>query len=85
LEPDIYLSGHTHGGQICLPNGVPLLSHDSMPSRFKKGIHRIEHTWFVVSNGFGFTGLPFRVFCPAEVCELTLAGISKEGEENVAS
>lgn len=72
LEPDIYLAGHTHGGQICMPSGKPILRHDVMPPRFCKGVHRIDKTWFAVSNGFGFTSLPVRLFCPAEVVEFTL-------------
>ena len=72
LEPDLYLAGHTHGGQICLPNGWPPMTHDRMPRRFCKGIHRIGRTWFSVSNGFGFTGVALRVFCPTEVAEMVL-------------
>jgi predicted MPP superfamily phosphohydrolase len=72
LDPDLYLAGHTHGGQVCLPSGRALLTHDSMPRRFAKGIHRIGETWYAVSNGLGFTGLPIRIFCPAEVVEFVL-------------
>ena len=72
LDPDLYLTGHTHGGQICWPNGWALLTHDRLPRRFCKGVHRIGPTWYSVSNGFGFTGISLRVFCPAEVTEFTL-------------
>ena len=72
LDPDLYLAGHTHGGQICLPNGWPPLTHDRMPRRFAKGIHRIGRTWYAVSNGLGFTGISARLFCPAEVTEFVL-------------
>jgi len=72
LKPDVYFAGHTHGGQMCLPNGFPLIRHDSLPRRLCKGVHRAANTWVVVGRGLGFTGLPFRVFCPAEVIELTL-------------
>ena len=72
LEPDLYLAGHTHGGQVCLPGGFPLLTHDRVPRRFCKGIHRIDKTWFIVSRGLGFSGPPIRLFCPAEAMELTL-------------
>lgn len=72
LKPDIYFAGHTHGGQICLPGGFPPIRHDSLPRRFCKGVHRVGNTWLVIGRGMGFTGLPFRLFCPAEVVEVTL-------------
>ncbi len=72
LDPDLYLCGHTHGGQICLPNGWPGLTHDGMPRHLSKGIHRVGQTWYAVSNGFGFTGVSVRLFCPAEVVEFVL-------------
>ena len=73
LAPDVYLAGHTHGGQICLPGGWPLITHDRMPRRFAKGVHRIGRTWYAVSTGVGFASvLPVRLFCPAEVVEFVL-------------
>ena len=72
LHPDIVLAGHTHGGQCCLPGGRPLLTHDSLPHPLSKGVHRIHRTWLVVSRGIGYAGLPLRVFCPAEIAEITV-------------
>jgi uncharacterized protein len=72
LRPDVYFAGHTHGGQFCLPGGFAPIRHDSLPRRLCKGVHRTAGTWLVVSRGLGFTGLPFRFFCPAEVVEVTL-------------
>lgn len=71
-SPDVYLAGHTHGGQICLPNEYPILRHDSFPRRLCKGAHEVGGTCLVVSRGFGFTTLPLRIFCPAEVIEIVL-------------
>ena len=31
---DFYLTGHSHGGQICLPAGVPILTHLNAGKRF---------------------------------------------------
>jgi predicted MPP superfamily phosphohydrolase len=73
LKPDIYFAGHTHGGQVCLPGGIPLITHDKLPGRLSKGVHRVANTWLVVSRGIGFTGVPFRLFCPAEIIEITLS------------
>ena len=70
--PDLYLAGHTHGGQICPPNECPIMRHDTLPHRLCKGAHDVEGTCLVVSRGFGFTTLPVRIFCPAEVIEIVL-------------
>jgi predicted MPP superfamily phosphohydrolase len=71
-SPDVYLAGHTHGGQICLPTGTPIITHDSLPKPLCKGVHRLGNTWFIVSRGMGFTTLPIRLFCPTEILELQL-------------
>lgn len=72
LKPDLILSGHTHGGQICLPGGYPLITHDSLPRTLSSGVHRLESSWLVVSRGMGFAQVCIRLFCPAEVIEITL-------------
>jgi len=73
LNADVMLAGHTHGGQVCLPGGVPIVRHDSLPRRYCKCIHRVNDLWLVVSRGFGFAGgVNVRLFCPAEVVVLTL-------------
>ena len=73
LDADLYLCGHTHGGQICLPGQKPLLTHDSLPKKFATGLHRIGDTWINISNGFGFTGISLRIFCPSAVTEFVLS------------
>jgi len=72
LGADVLLAGHTHGGQICFPNGFPPITHDGLPRKFAKGIHRVGRTWLVANRGLGFAGLPFRVFCSTQVIELRL-------------
>ena len=74
LAPDLYLAGHTHGGQICLPNERALLTHDSLPRRLCKGAHDVNGTCLVVGRGFGFTTIPVRAFCAAELVEVRLVG-----------
>ncbi len=72
-EPDLFLAGHTHGGQICLPGMIPVLKHTSLPRRLAKGIHRVGNTWLVANRGMGFSRLGLRLFCPSEVVEIELA------------
>jgi predicted MPP superfamily phosphohydrolase len=76
MAPDLYLAGHTHGGQICLPSERAIITHDSFPTRMCKGAHDIEGTCLVVNRGFGYTTLPLRIFCPAEVVEIELKKLS---------
>lgn len=71
-QADLFLSGHTHGGQICTPFGLAPLRHDSLPHKFGRGIYRLNRTWLTVNRGFGFSGWPIRMFCPAEVVEIRL-------------
>ena len=81
LGADVILSGHTHGGQVCLPGGFPLITHDSLPRRMAKGVHELEDgALLVVNRGFGFATMPVRVCCPAEVIELQLVSPGTEGE-----
>ena len=72
LEFDLFLAGHTHGGQVCLPGGWPLVTHDTLPRKYAKGCHRWGKTWFVINRGIGFSDKEIRVNCPAEVLEITL-------------
>ncbi len=71
-KPHLFFAGHTHGGQICLPNGFPPITHDSLPRKYAKGIHRIDDTWFIVTRGLGYTNIPVRMFCPSEIIEVVL-------------
>jgi len=52
------LSGHTHGGQIRLPNGPPIIRQ----SRFclDEGIYSFRSSMLIVSRGLGSVGLPWR-------------------------
>jgi predicted MPP superfamily phosphohydrolase len=72
LRANVMLSGHTHGGQICLPNRRALISHDALPKKMASGAHQVQQTLLVVNRGFGMTRWPIRIFCPAEVIELRL-------------
>lgn len=72
LWADIQLSGHTHGGQVCLPGRIPIITHDKLPRHMCSGIFRVNDTWLVINRGLGFASLQFRAFCPGEVIELKL-------------
>jgi predicted MPP superfamily phosphohydrolase len=73
LRSDLFLAGHTHGGQICPPSRLPIIRHSRMPRRLCTGIHRVYDTLLVCNRGIGFSSrLQVRTFCPAEVIEIRL-------------
>ena len=63
----LMLSGHTHGGQFCLPGGVSLLNNTRSPRRLLKGAWRHGNLHGYTSRGIGCTGLPLRFNCPPEL------------------
>jgi len=69
---DVCLAGHTHGGQICWPDGQPIIRHDSLPQEMCTGMHRIANTWMIVNRGIGVAGLRMRLFCPPQAILITL-------------
>jgi uncharacterized protein len=69
---DICLAGHTHGGQICWPDGSPLFRQDTLPAAMCTGVHRVNGTWMVVNRGIGAAGVKMRLFCPPHAVLMTL-------------
>lgn len=69
---DFALSGHTHGGQICLPGGEPIVVPCSPGKALAKGLRQNRGVWHYVSRGIGVTTAPLRTFCPPEITHLTL-------------
>ncbi len=69
---DLLLSGHTHGGQICLPNGTVLVEGASVPYKFAKGKWVYNGLTGYTSRGAGSSCVPVRFFCPPEITFITL-------------
>jgi len=63
----LYLSGHTHGGQMCLPGGWPLLTNARCPRRYTAGPWRFNSMAGYTSWGTGSSGVFARFFCPPEI------------------
>ena len=66
-EFDLMLCGHTHGGQICLPGGLPVITHASSPRRFARGSWRFREMIGYTSRGAGNSLVEIRFNCPPEV------------------
>jgi len=69
---DLYLCGHTHGGQICLKEGMPLISHQFEGKQYNQGTWRVGNMTGFTSKGAGVSGLPVRFNCQAEVTLINL-------------
>ncbi|MCU0612147.1 MAG: metallophosphoesterase, partial [Candidatus Eisenbacteria bacterium] len=69
---DLVLSGHTHGGQVCLPGFGPILLPIRSGRTFSSGTHRIGSSTIHITRGVGVVAPPVRVNCPPEVSLLTL-------------
>jgi len=74
LGVDLTLSGHTHGGQIVFGtiDQTPI-SLASLASKYISGLYSLDQSNLYVNNGIGFTGIPIRINCPAELTVITLA------------
>jgi hypothetical protein len=57
---NLMLSGHTHGGQICLPGGVPILLEAKLPRAFGAGAWRHAGMAGYTSVGTGSSVVPVR-------------------------
>lgn len=72
---DLYVCGHTHGGQVRLPFVGPLLTSSQLGRRFVMGLYRNGRTTLYVSRGIGLEGLSaprVRFMCPPEMTLITL-------------
>ena len=59
FQPDLILSGHSHGGQIAIPFIGPVYTPPGADN-YKTGMHKLEDTLLYIENGVGTTGLPMR-------------------------
>jgi predicted MPP superfamily phosphohydrolase len=69
---DLYLAGHTHGGQICLPNGRPLLTGLDSNRELASGHWQVGGMHGYTNRGLGTASLPLRFNCTSEIAVLRL-------------
>jgi len=63
----LMLSGHTHGGQICLPGAIPLTLDSAVPRRMGSGSWRYGPMVGYTSVGVGSSVVAARINCPPEI------------------
>ena len=68
----LYLCGHTHAGQICLPWIGPLVINADCRRSFVSGTWRYGEMCGYTNPGCGTSLLPVRFLCPPEITLITL-------------
>ena len=74
---DLFLAGHTHGGQIRLPLIGALVTSSKYWKRYEMGLYTEGNTRLYVSRGIGMEGLGApraRFLCPPEIELFELRG-----------
>jgi len=67
------ISGHTHGGQIIIPNpGGENLSLARMAYDHYAGLYQQDGSYLYVNRGLGVVGPPVRLNCPREITRFVL-------------
>ncbi len=64
---DLLLSGHTHGGQICLPGSIPITLDSVLPRRMGAGAWHYGNMIGYTSVCAGSSGVAVRYNCPPEI------------------
>jgi len=72
----LFLAGHTHAGQVCLPGRKIIVRGASVPTRILHGVwHHGKMTGYT-SAGVGTSGIPVRFFCPPQIALITLRSVT---------
>jgi uncharacterized protein len=67
---DLYLAGHTHGGQVALPFYGAIITLSRFGKRYESGLFHEKDTWLYVNRGIGMAGdyaPPVRFWAPPEL------------------
>jgi predicted MPP superfamily phosphohydrolase len=82
---DLYLCGHTHGGQIRVPIYGAILTSSKHGKRYEMGRYIEGNTNLYVSRGVGLEGLGaprIRLFAPPEITLITIEGNREAKQEH---
>ena len=64
---DLFLGGHTHGGQICLPRSIPITLSSVLPRHMGSGPWNYGDMIGYTSVGVGCAVVPVRINCLPEI------------------
>jgi hypothetical protein len=68
----LFLAGHTHGGQVCLPGGFAVVTCASVDRRMIRGKWQCDGMAGYTSRGAGASGVAVRFFSKPEITVITL-------------
>jgi predicted MPP superfamily phosphohydrolase len=68
----LYLCGHTHSGQVALPNKKALITHVNTGREYSVGRWSRGKLQGYTSSGAGVSGLSVRFFTESEIAVITL-------------
>jgi uncharacterized protein len=74
---DLQLSGHTHGGQVCLPFVGPFFTASLYGRKFCSGRYHIKNLVLYITRGIGLEGKAaprVRFLCPPEIILWKITG-----------
>jgi len=74
---DLYLAGHTHGGQVALPLYGAVLTNSKYGKKYERGLYKVGETLLYVNRGIGVIGLPLRFLSRPEISVFELIGAGK--------
>jgi predicted MPP superfamily phosphohydrolase len=63
----LLLSGHTHGGQVCLPGSIPITLDSVLPRHMGSGLWKYDKMFGYTSVGVGSSIVTVRFNCPPEI------------------
>ena len=82
---DLYLCGHTHGGQVCLPGGKAVIKHLNRGRRYYRGHWHYRGMQGITHSGVGTSGIPVRFNTQGEILIYRLHRQSVSNRKNCNS
>lgn len=83
LSADLYLAGHTHGGQIAIPFYGAVITFSRYGKRYEAGKYIVDNTLLYVNRGIGMEGgvIPRVRFCSRP--EITVFDLKPKSPKNL--
>lgn len=66
-RPVAVFAGHTHGGQIRLPYGRPIVTNSNLGSNYADGLVDMGDSFLYTTRGLGTSRIPARFACPPTI------------------